>query len=118
MEQPNLMHRTMLMVLYATGVRRTELSLLKADINAWWSIFGSVKDLESRGRFGSGDHRTQIRTSCAGGAWRLGAPAITWSLQHPSTVVEVKGSYAVYVSQPQALASIIEKAAQNVMLAK
>ena len=46
-----------------------------------------------------------------------GPPAINWSLQHPSTVVEVKGSHAVYVSQPQALASIIEKAAQNVMLA-
>src|SRR5215475_13045106 len=31
----NLMHRTILMVLYATGVRRTELSLLKAtDIDS------------------------------------------------------------------------------------
>lgn len=34
-----------------------------------------------------------------------------------STVVEVKGSHAVYVSQPQAVASIIEKAAKAVALA-
>ena len=33
-----------------------------------------------------------------------------------STVVEVKGSHAVYVSQPQAVASIIEKAVQGVGL--
>jgi pimeloyl-ACP methyl ester carboxylesterase len=32
-----------------------------------------------------------------------------------STVVEVKGSHAVYVSQPQAVASIIEKAAKGVV---
>jgi pimeloyl-ACP methyl ester carboxylesterase len=31
-----------------------------------------------------------------------------------STVVEVKGSHSVYVSQPQAVASLIEKAAQSV----
>ena len=32
---PNLMHRTILMVLYATGVRRTEASLLKvSDIDS------------------------------------------------------------------------------------
>jgi hypothetical protein len=30
-----------------------------------------------------------------------------------STVVEVKGSHAVYVSQPEAVASLIEKAAQG-----
>ena len=30
-----------------------------------------------------------------------------------STVVEVKGSHAVYVSQPQAVASLIEKAAKG-----
>ena len=34
-----------------------------------------------------------------------------------STVVEVKGSHAVYVSQPQAVASLIERAAQGVRLA-
>ena len=34
-----------------------------------------------------------------------------------STVVEVKGSHAVYVSQPQAVASIIENAAAGVALA-
>ena len=34
-----------------------------------------------------------------------------------STVVEVKGSHAVYVSQPQAVASIIENAATGVALA-
>jgi pimeloyl-ACP methyl ester carboxylesterase len=34
-----------------------------------------------------------------------------------STVAEVKGSHAVYVSQPQAVASIIAKAAQGVALA-
>jgi pimeloyl-ACP methyl ester carboxylesterase len=34
-----------------------------------------------------------------------------------STVVEVKGSHAVYVSQPQAVASIIEKAAMGVAAA-
>jgi len=34
-----------------------------------------------------------------------------------STVVEVKGSHAVYVSQPQAVASIIEKAANGFALA-
>ncbi len=34
-----------------------------------------------------------------------------------STVVEVVGSHAVYVSQPQAVASIIEKAAKDVALA-
>ena len=33
-----------------------------------------------------------------------------------STVVEVKGSHAVYVSQPQAVASVIEKAATSVAL--
>src|SRR5262249_61433960 len=32
---PNLMHRTMLMVLYATGIRRTEASLLKeSDVDS------------------------------------------------------------------------------------
>jgi len=30
-----------------------------------------------------------------------------------STVIEVKGSHAVYVSQPQAVASLIEKAAKG-----
>jgi len=34
-----------------------------------------------------------------------------------STVVEVKGSHAVYVSQPRAVASIIENAAKGVALA-
>ena len=34
-----------------------------------------------------------------------------------STVVEVSGSHAVYVSQPQAVASIIENAAKGVALA-
>ena len=33
-----------------------------------------------------------------------------------STVIEVKGSHAVYVSQPQAVAAIIENAATGVML--
>src|SRR5262249_54521673 len=32
-----------------------------------------------------------------------------------ATVVEVKGSHAVYVSQPQAVAAIIEKAAKGAM---
>ena len=31
-----------------------------------------------------------------------------------ATVVEVKGSHAIYVSQPQAVASLIEKAAKGV----
>src|SRR5437016_2198290 len=35
-----------------------------------------------------------------------------------STVVEVKGSHAVYVSQPQAVANLIAKAANSVALAK
>jgi hypothetical protein len=34
-----------------------------------------------------------------------------------STVAEVKGSHAVYVSQPQAVAAIIAKAASGVALA-
>ena len=34
-----------------------------------------------------------------------------------STVVEVKGSHAVYVSQPQAVTSLIEKAAKAAMSA-
>ena len=34
-----------------------------------------------------------------------------------SSVVEVKGSHAVYVSQPQAVAEIITKAAHSVALA-
>ena len=34
-----------------------------------------------------------------------------------STVVEVKGSHAVYVSQPQAVAHLIEKAATGALLA-
>ena len=34
-----------------------------------------------------------------------------------STVVEVKGSHSVYVSQPQAVASLIEKAAQDAVRA-
>jgi hypothetical protein len=31
-----------------------------------------------------------------------------------STVIEVKGSHSVYVSQPQAVASLIEQAAKGV----
>jgi hypothetical protein len=34
-----------------------------------------------------------------------------------STVVEVKGSHAVYVSKPEAVAALIEKAAEGVELA-
>jgi CO dehydrogenase/acetyl-CoA synthase epsilon subunit len=34
-----------------------------------------------------------------------------------STVVEVKGSHAVYVSQPQAVALLIEKAARGALVA-
>jgi pimeloyl-ACP methyl ester carboxylesterase len=34
-----------------------------------------------------------------------------------STVVEIKGSHAVYVSQPRAVADIIAKAAKGVALA-
>jgi hypothetical protein len=34
-----------------------------------------------------------------------------------STVVEVKGSHSVYVSQPQAVASLIETAAKGVAVA-
>jgi len=34
-----------------------------------------------------------------------------------STVVEAKGSHAIYVSQPAAVAALIEKAAQNVRAA-
>ncbi len=34
-----------------------------------------------------------------------------------STVVEVKGSHAVYVSQPQAVATLIEKAASGTVIA-
>jgi pimeloyl-ACP methyl ester carboxylesterase len=34
-----------------------------------------------------------------------------------STVVEVKGSHAVYVSQPAAVAALIEKAAKGVRVA-
>ena len=34
-----------------------------------------------------------------------------------ATVVEVKGSHAIYVSQPQAVAALIEKAANGVALA-
>jgi pimeloyl-ACP methyl ester carboxylesterase len=34
-----------------------------------------------------------------------------------STVAEVKGSHAVYVSQPQAVASLIEEAARGTMAA-
>ena len=34
-----------------------------------------------------------------------------------STVIEVKNSHAVYVSQPQAVASLIQKAAKGVMAA-
>ena len=34
-----------------------------------------------------------------------------------STVTEVRGSHSVYVSQPQAVAAIIEKAAKGVMAA-
>jgi predicted RNA binding protein YcfA (HicA-like mRNA interferase family) len=34
-----------------------------------------------------------------------------------STVVEVKGSHAVYVSQPKAVATLIAKAATSVALA-
>ena len=34
-----------------------------------------------------------------------------------STVVEVKGSHAIYVSQPEEVAALIEKAAKGVKLA-
>jgi pimeloyl-ACP methyl ester carboxylesterase len=34
-----------------------------------------------------------------------------------STVVEVKGSHAVYVSQPQAVAALIQKAAAGTIVA-
>jgi len=40
----------------------------------------------------------------------------TMSRRAGSTVVEVKGSHAVYVSQPQVVASLIEKAAKSVAL--
>ena len=43
------------------------------------------------------------------------APAM--SKRAGSTVAEVKGSHAVYVSQPQAVAAIITKAARGVALA-
>jgi hypothetical protein len=33
-----------------------------------------------------------------------------------ATVVEVKGSHSIYVSQPEAVASLIEKAAKGVQL--
>jgi hypothetical protein len=35
-----------------------------------------------------------------------------------STVVEVKGSHAVYVSQPQAVAHLIEQAATGALVAR
>jgi len=35
-----------------------------------------------------------------------------------ATVVEVKGSHAVYVSQPQAVAHLIEKAARDAFAAR
>src|SRR5262252_4068755 len=38
----------------------------------------------------------------------------TMSKRAGSTVIEVKGSHSVYVSQPQAVASLIEKAAEGV----
>jgi predicted RNA binding protein YcfA (HicA-like mRNA interferase family) len=34
-----------------------------------------------------------------------------------STVVEAKGSHSIYVSQPQAVAAIVTKAAHGVVLA-
>jgi site-specific recombinase XerD len=45
---PNLMHRTMLTVLYATGIRRTEASRLKvSDVDSGWlSMFARAKVLE------------------------------------------------------------------------
>ena len=41
----------------------------------------------------------------------------TTSKRAGSTVVEVKGSHAVYVSQPEAVAHLIEKAAQGALAA-
>ena len=41
----------------------------------------------------------------------------TMSKRAGSTVVEVKGSHAVYVSRPQAVASLIEQAAKAAALA-
>ena len=43
--------------------------------------------------------------------------ACDWSAQDVSDYIEVQGSHAVYVSQPQAVASIIETAAKGVALA-
>ena len=37
----------------------------------------------------------------------------TMSKRAGSTVIEVKGSHAVYVSQPKVVAAVIEKAAQG-----
>jgi len=45
------------------------------------------------------------------------APALRlMSKRAGATVLEVKGSHAIYVSQPQAVASLIEKAAKGVQL--
>src|SRR5215471_19030814 len=59
----NLMHRTILMVLYATGVRRTELSLLKAtDIDSKRMVVHIRQGKGSRDR--TGEEFLPISTVC------------------------------------------------------
>jgi integrase len=48
---PNLMHRTILMVLYATGIRRAEVSLLKvSDIDSERMVIHILQGKASRDR--------------------------------------------------------------------
>ena len=59
----NLMHRTLLMVLYGTGVRRTELSLLKvADIDSKRMVIHIRQGKGSRDR--TGEEFLPISTAC------------------------------------------------------
>jgi len=73
------------------------------------------------------DFRKALNSAASSGRWNSSVTTedkmIPPEAQHAmskragSTVVEVKGSHAVYVSQPAAVAALIEKAAKGVKTA-
>ena len=62
------------------------------------------------------DHRNRVACSSLAIVAASSPDAIT-AQRAGSTVAEVKGSHAIYVSKPEAVAALIEKAAKGVKLA-
>jgi hypothetical protein len=59
--------------------------------------------------FSEGNPRAESTTAQCGALWIRAVSQITYR----SKTVEVKGSHAVYVSQPEAVADLIARAAQD-----